>query len=179
VLFPVPRRNSLTDHSHPSAATIMLPTAGVNQVFGLLDLVKAYNGKTDVANLNIDLRVDVDELLPIIDTAEYMGLVTVEQGDIALTETGRSLLNSRMQERKKILRERLRPLEPFTNVTKLLSEKKELSRIDLGRFVNQKYAYVSDLQRQVRLIISWGVFTGIFRYDGESSKLMSELKASS
>ena len=108
-----------------------------------------------------------------------MGLVTVEQGDIALTETGRNLLNSRMQERKKILREKLRGLEPFVSVTRLLSERRELSRIDLGRFVSQKFAYVSDLQRQVRLIISWGVFAGLFRYDGESSKLMSELKASS
>jgi len=47
----------------------MLPTAGVNRVFGLLDLLRAYNGKTDVANLTIDLRIALDELLPIIDTA--------------------------------------------------------------------------------------------------------------
>src|SRR5438876_610270 len=52
----------------------MLPTAGVNRVFGLLDLLRAYNGKTDVANLTIDLRIALDELLPIIDTAEYLAV---------------------------------------------------------------------------------------------------------
>ncbi len=61
----------------------MLPTAGVNRVFGLLDLLKAYNGKTDIANLTIDLRIDLDELLPIIDTAEYLGLVAVQQASVS------------------------------------------------------------------------------------------------
>src|SRR5215470_8952131 len=102
----------------------MLPTAGVNQVFGLLDLVRAYNGKTDVAKLNIELRVDIDELLPIIDTAEYLGLVTVQQGDISLTDLGKRALTARMTERKKIVRDQLQTLEPFPDITNLLHEKK-------------------------------------------------------
>ena len=150
----------------------MLPNAGVNQVFGLLDLVRAYNGKTDVANINIDLRVDIDELLPIIDTAEYLGLVTVQQGDIALTELGKKALSSKMLERKRIVRERLSTLEPFSDLTNMLREDKELSRLTLGRFVNQKFGYISDLHNAVNLVVSWGVFAGLFRYDGESERLL-------
>ncbi len=150
----------------------MLPSAGVNQVFGLLDLVRAYNGKTDVANLNIDLRVDIDELLPIIDTAEYIGLVSVQQGDISLTELGKKALSGRMAERKKIVRERMAEMEPFSELTKLLGEEKELSRLTLGRFVNQKFGFVSDLHHAINLIVSWGVFAGLFQYDGESGRLL-------
>src|SRR2546430_4718624 len=80
----------------------MLPTAGVNRVFGLLDLLRAYNGKTDVANVAIDLRIALDELLPIIDTAEYLGLVAVQQGDISVTDLGKKALNGKIPERKKI-----------------------------------------------------------------------------
>ncbi len=141
----------------------------------MLDLVRAYNGKTDIAKLNIDLRLDIDELLPIIDTAEYLGLVTVQEGDISLTDLGRKVLGARMNERKKIIRDKLQASEPFSEIAKLLEERKELGRIDLGRFVNQKFGFVSDLQRAVRLIISWGVFTGIFQYDGESGKLMRKV----
>ncbi len=83
--------------------TGMLPTAGINRVFGLLDLLKAYNGKTNIANLTIDLRIAIDELLPIIDTAEYMGLVSVHEGEISLTDLGKKALDGKIPERKKIV----------------------------------------------------------------------------
>ncbi len=150
----------------------MLPSAGVNQVFGLLDLVRAYQGRTDVANLNIDLRVDIDELLPIIDTAEYFGLVTVHAGDIALTDLGRKALGAKMGERKNLMRDRLATLQPFSDVTRLLHDEKELSRLELGRYVNSKFGYITDLHVAVNLLVSWGVFAGLFRYDGESGKLL-------
>src|SRR5438552_15636383 len=105
----------------------MLPTAGVNRVFGLLDLLKAYNGKTDIATLTIDLRIDLDELLPIIDTAEYLGLVTVNEGEISLTELGTKALNSRIAERKKLVHQRLETLEPFSDIAKLLKEQRQVT----------------------------------------------------
>src|SRR5436309_16104533 len=98
----------------------MLPTAGVNRVFGLLDLLKAYNGKTDIATLTIDLRIDLDELLPIIDTAEYLGLVTVKEGEISLTELGTKALHNRIAERQMLVHARLETLEPFADLAKLL-----------------------------------------------------------
>ena len=106
----------------------MLPTAGVNRVFGLLDMLRAYNGKTDVATLTLDLRIALDELLPIIDTAEYMGLVAVQQGDISLTDLGKKALGGRIPERKKLVHDRLVGLEPFADVIRITQEKKQLSR---------------------------------------------------
>lgn len=150
----------------------MLPTAGVNRVFGLLDLLKAYNGKTDVANLTIDLRIALDELLPIIDTAEYLGFVSVQQGDISLTDTGKKVLESRMPERKKLLHDKLVGLEPFADLTRLVHDKKQLSRFELARFLSSKYGFTTDIQTIVNVVISWGVFASVFRYDGQSERLL-------
>jgi hypothetical protein len=150
----------------------LLPTAGVNRVFGLLDLLRAYNGKTDVAHLTIDLRMDLDELLPIIDTAEFMGLVTVQHGDISLAELGKKALNGKIPERKKLVHDRLVGIEPFTEVIRIIQEKKQLSRFELARFVSSKYGYTTELPTIVNVIISWGVFTGLFRYDGQSESLL-------
>src|SRR5437667_6890113 len=100
----------------------MLPTAGVNRVFGLLDLLRAYNGKTDVANLTIDLRIALDELLPIIDTAEYLALVAVQQGDISLTDLGKKALNGKIPERKKIVHDRLVRLAPIAALVRAEQE---------------------------------------------------------
>ncbi len=150
----------------------MLPTAGVNRVFGLLDLLKAYDGKTDVANLTIDLRIDIDELLPIIDTAEYFGLVEVQQGKISLTDLGRKALNSKIHERKKLVQDRLEGLEPFSDLMRLLKDQKQMGRFELARYLSSKFGYTTDLPTIVNVIISWGVFTGLFRYDGQSERLL-------
>jgi len=150
----------------------MLPTAGVNRVFGLLDLLRAYNGKTDVANLTLDLRIALDELLPIIDTAEYMGLVAVQQGDISLTDVGKKALNGKIAERKKLTHDRLVELEPFADVIRIIHEKKQLSRFELARFVSSKFGYSTELPTIINVIISWGVFAGLFRYDGQSESLL-------
>jgi hypothetical protein len=114
--------------------TGMLPTAGINRVFGLLDLLKAYNGKTNIANLTIDLRIAIDELLPIIDTAEYMGLVSVHEGEISLTDLGKKALDGKIPERKKIVRERIGSLEPFSDLTRLLRQQKEVTKFSLARY---------------------------------------------
>jgi len=150
----------------------MLPTAGVNRVFGLLDILRAYNGKTDVANLTVDLRIALDELLPIIDTAEYMGLLAVQQGDISLTDVGKKALNGKIPERKKLAHDTLVGLEPFADVIRMIQEKKQLSRFELARFVSSKYGYTTDLPTIINVIISWGVFASLFRYDGQSESLL-------
>ena len=150
----------------------MLPTAGVNRVFGLLDLLRAYNGKTDVATLTVDLRIALDELLPIIDTAEYMGLVVVQQGDISLTDIGKKALGGKIPERKKLVHDKLIGLEPFADVIRIIQDKKQLSRFELARFVSTKWGFTTDLPTIINVIISWGVFTGLFRYDGQSESLL-------
>src|SRR5260370_36489514 len=101
----------------------MLPTAGVNRVFGLLDLLRAYNGKTDVATLTIDLRIALDELLPIIDTADYLGLVAVQQGDIALTDLCKKALSGKIPERKKIVHDILVVLEPLCDIDRRINDR--------------------------------------------------------
>jgi hypothetical protein len=150
----------------------MLPTAGVNRVFGLLDMLRAYNGKTDVATLTIDLRIALDELLPIIDTAEYLGLVAVQQGDITLTDLGKKALNGKIPERKKIVHDKLVGLEPFSDIVRMVHEKKQLSRFELARFLSSKFGYTTDLPTIINVLISWGVFAGLLRYDGQSESLL-------
>src|SRR5260370_21233054 len=100
----------------------MLPTAGVNRVFGLLDLLKAYNGKADIATLTIDLRIDLDELLPIIDTAEYLGLVAVQEGEISLTELGNKAHSSKTAERIQLVHQPLQTTSPSSLLENLLTD---------------------------------------------------------
>src|SRR3989442_2857675 len=83
------------------------PSSGVSQEFGLLDVLRAYTGKTSVAKLNIDLHLDIDDLLPPIATAELLELVTLKDGEISLTESGRKILSAHIPARQMINRQQL------------------------------------------------------------------------
>jgi hypothetical protein len=142
------------------------PSSGVSQVFGLLDVLRAYNGKTSVAKLNIDLHLDIDDLLPPIATAELLGLLTVKNGEISLTEIGRKILSSKMPARKVIIGEQLRKVDLYKEILKELETKKRLALVDVEEIIEGLYGPFKDVHEGVRLVIRWGVFADLFDYDG-------------
>jgi len=142
------------------------PSSGVSQVFGLLDVLRAYTGKTSVAKLNIDLHLDIDDLLPPIATAELLELVTVKDGEISLTESGRKILSSKMPARKLIIGEQLREVDLYKKILKDLEKKKRLSLVDVEELIEGAYGPFKDVHDGVRLVVRWGVFADLFDYDG-------------
>lgn len=155
------------------------PTAGVSQVFGLLDVLRAYTGKTSVAKLNIDLHLDIDDLLPPIATAELLELVTVKNGEISLTDIGRKILSSKMPARKAIIGEQLRKVDLFKEILKELDMKKRLALVDVEEIIEGAFGPFKDVHEGVRLVIRWGVFADLFDYDGAGIILHKTSNASS
>jgi NitT/TauT family transport system ATP-binding protein len=142
------------------------PSSGVSQVFGLLDVLRAYKGKTNVAKLNMDLHLDIDDLLPPIATAELLELVTVKDGEISLTEIGRKILSSKMPARKVIIGEQLRKVDLYEKILAQLGKKKRLALVDVEELIEGAYGPFKDVHDGVRLVIRWGVFADLFDYDG-------------
>ncbi|TMI67708.1 hypothetical protein E6H16_02850 [Candidatus Bathyarchaeota archaeon] len=142
------------------------PSSGVSQVFGLLDVLRAYTGKTSVAKLNIDLHLDIDDLLPPIATAELLELVTVKDGEISLTESGRKILSAKMPARKLIIGQQLREVDLYKKILKDLEKKKRLSLVDVEELIEGAYGPFKDVHDGVRLVVRWGVFADLFDYDG-------------
>jgi len=60
----------------------------------------------------------------------------------------------------------------FSDLVKLLKQQNEVNRLSLARYVTSKYGHLMDLPGIVNTIISWGVFSGLFGYDGQSGKLL-------
>jgi len=147
---------------------VLYPTGGISQVFGLLDILRSYKGKTDIAKLNIDLRLDIDDLLPIIDTAEFVGLVMIEDGDISLTEAGKNVLADGMQKRKKIVGDQLKTTELFGKLGNMIGSRRKLGKEGIARVVEEIAGPVSNIDEAVGFTIRWGVFAELFGYNGSS-----------
>src|SRR2546429_4987797 len=85
----------------------------VGQILGLVEAVDEVGGVADAATIAREVDMDIDRLGPILGAAEFLGLVTVEDGDIRITDLSRKILLANVRERKKIIREIIDDLPAF------------------------------------------------------------------
>ena len=65
-----------------------LPAATVGGMAGLLEILARDGGREDLAELAHDLTFEVDDLLPLVDAAQLLGLAGVEDADLQITDDG-------------------------------------------------------------------------------------------
>lgn len=81
-----------------------LPDAEVSELTGLLtemDDLQA-KGSIDLPDLADHVRLDIDDLFPIIETLSVLHLASVSDGDITMTALGKQFMNADIEERKVI-----------------------------------------------------------------------------
>ncbi len=84
--------------------TKALPVATFNRLAGLLEAVDVEQGhEVDLYRLAEDLKLDLDDILPIVEGAETLGFASVDQGDIRLTPLGETFATASIVARKEIL----------------------------------------------------------------------------
>lgn len=143
----------------------------VGQILGLVEAVDEVGGLADVATISKEVEMDVDRLGPILGAAELLGLVTVEDGDIRITEMSRKLLSANVRERKAILREVIDDAPTFRLVLDMARQagrplrRQEVLDILAARVGSHQ---AEDL---FKAIVYWGRYVELFRYDSESEQL--------
>ena len=82
----------------------MLPHTRPGGVAGLLEILVDQDGRADLHRLAFDLSLEVDALLPTIDTAVLLGFLRVEEGDAIITREGEEFAKGDIQARKALFR---------------------------------------------------------------------------
>src|SRR5258707_4403589 len=83
---------------------IMLPHTRPGGMAGLLEILVDQGGRSDLRRLAEELSLEVDALLPTVDTAVLLGLLRVEEGHAIVTPEGQEFARGDIQTRKKIFR---------------------------------------------------------------------------
>src|ERR1700751_1127997 len=83
----------------------MLPHARPGGIAGLLELLLDKGGRDDIYRLADDLAFEIDDLLPIVDAAQLLGFLKVEEGDASITEKGAEFANSEILRQKELFRD--------------------------------------------------------------------------
>ncbi len=152
-----------------------IPAVRSGALNGLVELLEDAP-REDIYRLGEELQFEVDDLLPIVEALELLGLATVHEGDIALTDEGRRYAAASLLERKEIFRtQALARCPAIAQIPKVLGQKSN-GRMNREFFVDameQSYGE-EEAERQVDTLIDWGRYAELFAYDQESRQLYLE-----
>jgi NitT/TauT family transport system ATP-binding protein len=155
----------------PPTGIYPIPDTNLPRVFGLLEVLDDRNGHEDGYRLARDLNYELGELLKVMKAAEILGLVDTPGGDIVLQPLGKKFLESDINERKLILRERLRDHGLFNYLIRLLkgqddkSVDKELMLEHLAMLLPNE-----DPERLFSTVVNWGRFAELFGYNKDEDR---------
>jgi len=110
--------------------TIMLPHTRPGGMAGLLEILADQGGRVDLHRLADELSLEVDALLPTVDTAVLLGFLRVEEGDAVITPEGQRLLRRTF---KPVKRFSARPLSPMCRCFARWSKRSKLNPTALSR----------------------------------------------
>ena len=148
----------------------MLPHARPGGIAGLLELLLDHNGKDDIYRLADDLAFEVDDLLPIVDAAQLLGFLTVNEGDAAITATGAEFANSEILRQKELFREAaVTNVLLLRQIVRAIDSKSDhsVSEEFFHDMLDEQFSEEETL-RQLETAINWGRYAELF--DFESSR---------
>jgi NitT/TauT family transport system ATP-binding protein len=151
----------------------MLPHARRGAIAGLLELLGERGGKEDLYRIADDLRMEVDDLLPIVESATLLKFAESDRGDVEITPLGKAFAEASISNRKTIFREALLANVNFIQQMHgaLQSKKDQTMALEFFRDILQEHFSKSEADRQIETALNWGRYADLFTYDAESDRL--------
>lgn len=145
----------------------MLPHARPGGIAGLLEIVIDLGGKADIYRLADELAFEIDDLLPIVDAAQLLGFLKVEEGDVSITPTGTTFAESEILRQKELFREAaLEHVLLLRQITRALSSKSDHTVPEEFFLDMLDEQFSSDeTQRQLETAINWGRYAELLDFD--------------
>src|SRR5450755_929125 len=152
---------------------IMLPHTRPGGVAGLLEILVDLGGRIDLHKLADELSLEVDALLPTVDTAVLLGTLHVEEGDAIITPEGQEFARADIQTRKKMFRKAALANVPLLRqMEQSLKAKADRTLPDeFFRDLLDEHFSDDESRRQLETAIQWGRYAELFDYDAATGKL--------
>jgi NitT/TauT family transport system ATP-binding protein len=150
-----------------------LPHTRPGSIAGLLELLIDHGGEEDLYHVAEELRLEVDDLLPIVEGAALLGFVTVREGDVKATPEGRSFAEAEIATRKSLFRDaalaRVALLQKMKSA--LESRSDHVMPLEFFHDILDEHFTEPEVEKQIETALNWGRYAEIFSYDAESGNL--------
>jgi NitT/TauT family transport system ATP-binding protein len=165
-------------HTQAAGISYRLPPASIQQLMALLDTLTAapFNGRADLPHLAAELSLSVDDLFPLIETLQLMGLAQVGGGDIEATAAGRTLAEADMLKRKQLFAEHLLRTVPLIAHIRRVLDERPGHTAPSARFLSELEDHLSeeDAREVFETVVNWARYAELFAYDYDSGVLSLE-----
>ena len=163
------------DHQHPETKVRdqrqmhyqMLPHARPGGMAGLLELLLDKGGRDDIYRLADDLAFEIDDLLPIVDAAQLLGFLKIEEGDAAITPSGTEFANSEILRQKELFRDAAVANVLLLRQIRRAIESKSDHTVPEDFFLDMLDEQISEEEclRQMETAVAWGRYAELFDFD--------------
>jgi NitT/TauT family transport system ATP-binding protein len=151
-----------------------LPHARPGGVAGLLELLIDKGGRDDIYRLADDLAFEIDDLLPIVDAAQLLGFLNIEEGDASITPAGSAYANSEILHQKELFREAaLENVLLLRQIRRALEHKSDHT-VPEEFFLDMLDEQFSDDEslRQIETAVNWGRYAELFDFDASRRRFI-------
>ncbi len=145
----------------------MLPHARPGGIAGLLEILLDHQGKDDIYRLADDLAFEIDDLLPIVDAANLLGFLRVNEGDAEITRTGTDFANSDILDQKQLFRKAaLEHVLLLRQIVRAVETKSDgsVSEEFFHDILDEQFTE-EETVRQLETAVSWGRYAELFDFD--------------
>ncbi|MEV7091120.1 nitrate/sulfonate/bicarbonate ABC transporter ATP-binding protein [Streptomyces sp. NPDC093085] len=164
----LPGRPEGVEADRRTAANTPLPTASVDGLSGLAEMVLHQGGRCDLADLADDLVLEIDDILPIVDALDLLGFAKISGDDLVLTERGTAFAGADVQESKTIFAAAVLGAPLVTLITTSLRQSPEGTlRAGFFRDVLAHHFTSEQVTRQLEVATDWGRYAELYAYDAE------------
>ncbi len=155
-------------------ATRKLPAARLEAIAGLVEKLAADGDRADLPRLAGEFGMELDDLMPLVEAAERLGLVRVEHGDLHLLALGRNYAEASIPVRKEILAGRVLRVPLVRWIYETL-QRDDDQRIVRSFFVDAlRNEFGDKADEQLDVAIDWGRHADLFAYDEDAVELYLE-----
>ena len=152
----------------------MLPHARPGGIAGLLEMLLDKGGRDDIYRLADDLSFEIDDLLPIVDAAQMLGFLTIEEGDAAITAAGEEFANSEILRQKELFRGAATEHVLLLRQIRRALDAKSDHTVPEDFFLDLLDEQFSEeeCQRQLETAVTWGRYAEIFDFDASRRRFV-------
>lgn len=151
-----------------------LPHVRVGGISGLLELIVEHSeDQVDIYQVAEQLRLSVDDLLPLLDAAHLLDFAEVTQGDVRLTDIGRDFATTTILRSKDLFRKQVLDRVPLivSMLQTLRGKQNGTMRADFFLDLLDEYFPHEETERQFATAVDWGRYAELFEYDASEERL--------